>query len=184
MADDHSLELIAIAAMAENRVIGSGGAIPWHLPEDFKFFKRTTMGHTLLMGRKTFDSIGRPLPGRKTVVLSRSGAPQIAKSFPEVLVLTDWRELAEKPVVNELPGDVGDENKRRVFVAGGAEIYRQLLPYCTELLLTRLRLQPEGDTFFPEFENRFSERDLLLETEEFAVSRWVNDDPLPITLGG
>ncbi|HAV62180.1 MAG TPA: dihydrofolate reductase, partial [Verrucomicrobiales bacterium] len=63
----------AIAAMSENRVIGHGNRIPWHLPEDFRFFKSTTMGHVLVMGRKTFESIGRPLPGRETIVLSRTG---------------------------------------------------------------------------------------------------------------
>ena len=74
--------------MSLNRVIGAGNKIPWHLPEDFKFFKQTTMGHILLMGRKTFESIGRPLPGRETIVLSRSGV-----AFPSVRTVTDLHQL-------------------------------------------------------------------------------------------
>src|SRR3989442_491152 len=81
-------DLKAIAAMSLNRVIGQGNKIPWHLPEDFKFFKQTTMGHILLMGRKTFESIGRPLPGRETIVLSRSGFV-----FPGVHSVSDLSQI-------------------------------------------------------------------------------------------
>ncbi len=129
---------IAIAAMAENRVIGAGNRIPWHLPEDFKWFKATTLGGTLVMGRKTYESIGRPLPGRTTVVLSRRG-------------IVDERVLA----ASDLEAIPGMPLPTPVFVCGGAEIYRQALPRCRTLLLTRVHGTPEGDAFFPEFESRF-----------------------------
>src|SRR5262245_55703532 len=105
----------AIAAMSENRVIGRGNRIPWHLPADFKWFKQTTTGHTLVMGRKTFESIGRPLPNRTTIVLSRSSF-----SFPAVQTAADWSEVNPQ----RFPGEV--------FICGGSDIYAQALPYCSE----------------------------------------------------
>src|SRR5262245_13536084 len=108
--------------MSENRVIGAGGHIPWHLPEDFKWFKQITMGHTLVMGRRTFESIGRPLPGRRTVVLSRGGF-----RHPEVLTVGSLNELERL----ERDGDL--------FICGGAEIYAQALPRCSELFLTLVK---------------------------------------------
>ena len=98
----------AIAAMSLNRVIGDGNKIPWHLPEDFKWFKQTTLGHVLVMGRKTFESIGRPLPGRETIVLSRAGW-----SHPGVQTVASLDE------VKSLAGE------RQVFICGGAQIYTQ-----------------------------------------------------------
>ena len=124
--------LVAIAAVSENRVIGAGNRIPWHLPEDFRFFKATTMGHVLVMGRKTFESIGRPLPGRETIVLSRSGF-----AHPGVQTI---------PSLLDLPAFSGE---RRVFICGGAEIYRQTLPLCSELYLTHVRRTVDGDAVFP-----------------------------------
>src|SRR5271166_2104453 len=95
----------AIAAMSENRVIGDGGKIPWHLPEDFKWFKSTTMGHVIVMGRKTFESIGRPLPGRETIVLSRSGF-----KHPGVRTVSALSQIDPS----------GEE--RDIFICGGAEV--------------------------------------------------------------
>lgn len=145
----------AIAAMAENRVIGNGSKIPWHLPEDFKWFKQTTMGHTLLMGRKTFESIGRPLPGRTTLVLSRSDV-----HYPGTTTIHDWQNLPAKLI----QGDI--------FVAGGAEIYAQLLPACSELFLTLVHRQAEGDVLFPSFESLFPIKEMLRETPEFTIFRY------------
>lgn len=148
---------IAIAAMGENRAIGINGKIPWHLPEDFRFFKATTLGHVLLMGRKTWDSIGRPLPGRQTLVISRS--------------------LTELPGANVFPSIEAvlqgfDPQGRTVFVAGGQEIYTQALPYCSQLLITRVRGQFEGDTFFPPFENDFPQAEEILANKDFRVVRY------------
>jgi dihydrofolate reductase len=142
----------AIAAMAPNRVIGCGNQIPWHLPEDFKWFKKKTMGHDLVMGRRTFESIGRPLPGRQTFVLSRSGF-----SNPGVTV---FQSLSELPEVEE---------GRTRFICGGAEIYRLALPLCSELFLTRVKKDVEGDCYFPAFEDSFELLDVLEENNDFVI---------------
>jgi dihydrofolate reductase len=147
---------LAIAAMAENRVIGRDGQIPWHLPDDFKFFKRTTLGHVLVMGRKTFESIGRPLPGRDTIVLTRS-----AWSHPGVLTATGLDSL---PLASDDP--------RQVFVCGGAEVYALALPRCSELYLTHVRRTVEGDTFFPPFEEQFGLIAVVLEHPDFTVRHY------------
>jgi dihydrofolate reductase len=142
----------AIVAMAENRVIGNAGTIPWHLPEDFKFFKATTMGHTILMGRKTYESIGKPLPGRENIVLSRT--------MPETQGITVIRSLKEL----KEPTDGRD-----LFVIGGEEIYRLLLPKVQELYVTKVPRVIEGDTRFPEFKAEFDSGSKVLETADFSV---------------
>ena len=146
----------AIAAMSLNRVIGNGNQIPWHLPEDFKWFKAVTMGHMLVMGRKTFESIGRPLPGRETIVLTRSG----------------WTHQAVKTAasLNQLP--IANEDPRTVFIVGGAEIYRQALPLCSELLLTRVKREVAGDAFFPPFEAGYDLVETIRETADFDILRY------------
>lgn len=144
----------AIAAMSENRVIGKGNAIPWRLPEDFKFFKRTTMSHVLVMGRKTFESIGRPLPGRDTVVLSRSGF-----SHEGVQTIRDLNELKIPP-------------NRIAFICGGAEIYRQMLPLCSDLYLTHVKHTVEGDAFFPAFEDQFEPVETLQDNQDFCIVQY------------
>jgi dihydrofolate reductase len=146
----------AIAAMADNRAIGNKGQIPWHLPEDFKWFKRTTMGHILVMGRKTYESIGRPLPGRKTFVLSRTH-----REISGVQTLTDLSDL------EHLATD------KTIWIAGGSEIYQQMLPKCSELFLTRVQLNVEGDTFFPEFEDRSYLAEKVLEQPDFTIEHWL-----------
>ncbi len=145
----------AIAAMSENRVIGNAGEIPWHLPEDFKWFKQTTMGGILIMGRKTFDSIGRPLPGRETYVLSHT-----PRNIPKVHCFTDLAML------DQLATD------KTVWIVGGSEIYRQMLPRCETLYLSRVHRTCKGDAYFPEFENEFTLAAVELETPEFTVERW------------
>ena len=142
----------AIAAMSLNRVIGSGDKIPWHLPEDFRWFKQTTTGHVLVMGRKTFESIGRPLPGRETMVLSRS-----AFSFPGVTTIRGLDEIA------------GLAGGRQVFIAGGAQVYQQALPLCSDLFLTLVKREVDGDAFFPTFEDKFELVQQLRDTAEFSI---------------
>ena len=146
----------AIAAMAENRAIGNKGQIPWHLPEDFKWFKRTTMGHILVMGRKTYESIGRPLPGRETFVLSRT-----RREIKGVQTFTDLSELEHL------------KTDSIIWIAGGSEIYRQMLPCCSELYLTRVHRNVKGDAFFPEFEDRFYQADKVLEQPDFTIEHWL-----------
>ncbi len=145
----------AIAAMSENRVIGAAGKIPWHLPDDFRWFKQKTMGGMLLMGRKTFASIGRPLPGRRTIVLTRGHL-----AVPKVETCA---HLASLPEVDGI-----------CWVCGGAEIYRLLVPKCERLYLTRVKRDVEGDTFMPPFEHAFCLDQVIHEEDDFRVERWTN----------
>lgn len=152
--------MIAVAAMAANRVIGDAGRIPWHLPEDLRWFKELTMGGTLLMGRVTYESIGRPLPGRRTIVLSRREGLQI----PGVAVIRDLSQLQQAAGTGE------------VFVVGGAEVYRVALPYCRDLYLTELRREVDGDRQMPVFEDVFRFSAQLRETPELRIIHFVNDE--------
>jgi dihydrofolate reductase len=126
-----------IAAIGKNRELGLNNKLLWHLPEDFKIFKKETMGHTLLMGRKTFESIGKPLPGRTTIVLTRDRAfshqgVSVAHSPEEALSLVKQDE--------------------ELFVCGGAEIYKLFLSRADRLYLSYVDFSGEADAFFPEFE--------------------------------
>lgn len=126
-----------LAAVGSNGVIGTDNAMPWHLPEDFAFFKRTTMGHAMLMGRKTFDSIGRALPGRRTIVITR----QLGWSHPDV---ETSHSLAEALA---LAGPSAE-----VFVCGGGEVYAEAMPLAGRLLITEVDQAPEGDVRFPDID--------------------------------
>ena len=130
-----------IVAMAENRVIGLSGGMPWHIPEDLKFFKQVTMGHPVVMGRKTYQSIGAALPGRANIVVTRN------RDFaaPDADVVHDLAAALEKArAIAEIDG--GEE----VFVIGGAEIYAQAIAEAGRLYLTEVHAEPAGDAFFPE----------------------------------
>lgn len=150
----------AIAAMSLNRVIGQGGRIPWHLPDDFRWFKQLTTGHILVMGRRTFESIGKALPHRTTLVLSRSGF-----WHPDVRTITSLREI--DPACEE----------RKVFLCGGAEVYRLGLPACSDLYLTLVKRLVDGDVFFPAFEERFECVETIREQEEFRILHYRNRRP-------
>ena len=150
----------AIVAMARNRVIGKDGGMPWHLPEDFRWFKRATMGGALLMGRKTFDSIGKVLPGRLSLVVTRGTL------VTDSLDVRTVHDLAAFRPEDYLP--------REVWVTGGAEIYAQTLRRCAELYVSLVDAEPEGDTFFPPFEENFEEVETVLCQPEFTVKRYVN----------
>src|SRR4051794_38181463 len=125
--------------MAANRVIGRDGQLPWHLPDDLKHFKSLTMGHPIIMGRRTFESIGRALPGRRSIVVSRT--------------------LSESPAAGvEIAGSIEDAIERAgltdatVFVIGGAAMYEAAIPLAAKLHLTELDDPIDGDTFFPAFD--------------------------------
>jgi dihydrofolate reductase len=141
------MRLSIIAAMSVNRVIGSNNDLPWRLPADLKRFKSLTLGHPLIMGRKTLESIGQPLPGRTTVVITH----QVGYAPAGVLVAHSIEQALEIAA--------GDDE---VFVAGGGQIYQQLLPRADRLYLTSIHEEFEGDTNFPEFE----ESDWKLISEE------------------
>jgi dihydrofolate reductase len=121
--------------MARDRVIGADGALPWHLPADLRQFKAVTMGHHLVMGRTTFESIGRPLPGRTSIVLTRDRST----SLPGVLVAHS---------LDEAIAHAADDPE--VFVIGGEQVFRAALPIADRILLTEIRLDVDGDTVFPE----------------------------------
>ncbi len=124
-----------IVAMAKNRVIGRDNQLPWHLPSDLQRFKQLTMGHPLLMGRRTFESIGQPLPGRRTIVLSRN--PEYRAANCEMATNIKTAILLARPA-------------EVLFICGGVEIYRQALPLVERIYLTELDTDIEGDTYFPE----------------------------------
>jgi dihydrofolate reductase len=148
----------AIAAMSLNRVIGAGNRIPWHLPEDFKWFKKMTTGQVIVMGRKTFESIGRPLPNRTTIVLTRSLEP-----IPGVRTVADLALI--DPANPEFAG-------REIFICGGAQVYQQALPLCSDLYLTLVQRVVEGDVLFPPFEDRFEPAEEVLARPEFKIVRY------------
>jgi dihydrofolate reductase len=150
----------AIAALGENRVIGAGGKVPWRLPEDLKFFKEQTTGHTVVMGRKTWESLGRPLPRRRNVVVSRTLAPG-ENTLPGAVVVSDL------DAVEKLPPS-GD-----IWVIGGAEIYSLALACCAELYLTQVAGSPPGDAYFPPYENLFAATETLKTTPDFRIVRYV-----------
>ncbi len=128
-----------IAAMDANRVIGLNGKIPWHLPKDLKRFKRLTTGMYIVMGRKTHESIGRVLPNRVNIVLTR----QKELPFPDCCLLNNL----------QLALDIAESNgKKELFIIGGAEIYKEALPIADKMYLTEIDAVYEGDAFFPEFD--------------------------------
>jgi len=149
------VRVIAIAAMAENRVIGAANTLPWHLPEDLKWFRECTRGRTLLMGRKTFASIGRPLPRRRTLVLTRRAEP------------IDGVELVHS--VEEALARAAESGDGQLWVCGGAEVYALTLPLWDELRLTRVKRTVEGDAVFPAFEDRFALESVIRETEAMRI---------------
>ncbi len=151
--------MIAIAAMSENRVIGQNGTIPWKLSKDMQFFRRTTMGHIIVMGRKTYESIGRPLPGRENIVISRSERA------------IDGVECIADAALIPVPSDA-----KNVFIIGGAEIYGMLLPRCHEVFLTLVKRQIEGDTFFPTFEDGFNLIEIIESDAEMEIRRYVRSN--------
>jgi len=131
------LELIIIAAMAGNRVIGCNNRIPWHVPADMAHFQATTMGHTLIMGRKTYDSIGGPLPGRRNVVVSANPS---FRPHPECMVASSLDQAIRQC-----------KEAEKVFVIGGEQLYRLALPLAQTLILTVIDREYQGDAWFPDF---------------------------------
>lgn len=127
-------EIALVAAVADNGVIGKDGGLPWHLPDDLRHFKRVTMGHAVIMGRRTFDSLGRALPGRRNIVITRQ-ADWTASGAERAESLAAALEAAA-------PGDAA-------MVIGGAEIFAQALPLADRIELTEVHSHPEGDTLFP-----------------------------------
>lgn len=138
------MKVSLVVAMAENRVIGRDGGLPWHIPGDLKLFRKTTMGKPIVMGRKTWESLGRPLPGRPNIVITRdknysAEGADVTKDLESALALA-----AEKG------GELGVD---QTMVIGGAEIYRLAMPVANRLYLTEVALSPDGDAWFPAFDS-------------------------------
>lgn len=130
-----------IVAHDKNQLIGNGMLIPWHIKEDFQHYKNTTMGHTLIMGTTTFTSIGKPLPGRKTIILS------FDDKFPSqgCEICTDYKELVNRY----------EKSEEIVYVCGGASVYKLFLPYCDELIISEIKGDYEGNVYFPPYKDKF-----------------------------
>lgn len=131
------MQITAIAAMSQNRVIGSDNEIPWYLQEDFKFFKKTTLNHHIIMGRKTFESIGKPLPKRTNIVITRNPF-FIASNVITASSLENALAIA------------AENGETEAFIIGGGTIYQQSLPMLDKIYLTEVATEVTGDTFFPE----------------------------------
>lgn len=126
------MTIALIAAIADNGIIGAAGKIPWHIRDDLQRFKRLTTGHPIIMGRKTFESLGRPLPNRRNIILTRHPGPNHFPSLDAALQTCAGNET--------------------VFIIGGAQVYRQALPLADVLHLTHVHQSPAGDTSFPEYD--------------------------------
>ena len=151
------MRLSLIVAMAKNRTIGLDGAMPWHIPEDLKFFKRVTMGHPVIMGRKTYQSIGAALPGRTNIVVTRNKDFEAADAD----VVYDLLEALTKAKATEELWRP-DGGREEIFVIGGADIYGQALPEAQRIYMTEVHQELPGDAFFPELaEGEWKETDRL-----------------------
>ncbi|MEP0203860.1 MAG: dihydrofolate reductase [Halioglobus sp.] len=142
-SDDSMVELAVIVAAADNGVIGCNGALPWHLPEDLRYFKRVTLGKPIVMGRKTYESIGKPLPGRTNIVVSRNTQYR-AEGVRVVASLDDALQLAETIAEKDSIGEL--------MVIGGAQIYAEALVRADRLYYTAVHCSADGDAFLPEID--------------------------------
>ncbi len=150
--------LKAIVAISENSVIGKNGDLPWRISEDLKWFKKITLGHTLLMGRKTWESLPGALPKRENWVLSSTIQPNNSKIR----------------VFKKIQDALDAAKDRTLFIIGGGELYRQTLPLCDELYVSEVhRIIENGDAFFPPFKNDFQVIEKLFESTEFTLNRWI-----------
>jgi dihydrofolate reductase len=160
-----------IVAASENRVIGRQGGMPWHIPEDFKFFKATTMGHAMIMGRKTWKSIGRALPGRLTIVITRDtslivpAGVVIKRSIDDAINYCDSQKATW-----------GDQ----CFIVGGGEIYKQTMDRAHQIYLTVVHKQIDGDTYYPEIDQaqfvKISQEDHLDASIPFSFTVWLRNE--------
>ena len=148
-----SLTFTGVVAMAEDRAIGLNGTMPWKLSEDLKLFKRLTLGHPILMGRKTWDSLGRPLPGRQNIVLTKD--PHF--TAPGADVIHDIEELHHLEL-----------QSKDVMVIGGAQIYRLMLPHMRGIYVSEVAGEWPADTYFPEFKDQFPQREELEHFDGFV----------------
>ncbi|MEO6145232.1 MAG: dihydrofolate reductase [Dermatophilaceae bacterium] len=155
------MTITLLAAVGTNLVIGRDGDMPWHLPEDLAHFKATTMGHTMVMGRKTYEAIGRALPGRRTIVITRQ---------------QDWH-AADVEVAHSLADALSLAGPTEVFVVGGGEVYREAMPFADQMMLTEIEVSPEGDAFFPAFGPHHWQESARVAHDGFAFVTYARRQP-------
>lgn len=155
---NRNFKIVAMVAMTEDQVIGINNDLPWHLPEDLKLFKRTTSGFPILMGRKTWDSIGRPLPNRRNIVLTRDES---------------WSAEGAEVIHSIKDIDTLNIQEEKLFIIGGAEVYKLCLPILDELLVSHVYQTYEGTTYFPEFKNLFSAYSVEETYSDFELRKYV-----------
>lgn len=147
----------AVVAMAQDRAIGKDGSMPWHLPEDLKVFRTLTTGHPVVMGRKTYESIGRPLPKRQNIIITR----QKDLAIEGCEVIHDIEELAKLDLMD-----------LEVMIIGGSEIYALMLPHISTLWVSRVKGHFEADTYFPDFKGTFQHKELMESFDSFDLVRF------------
>jgi dihydrofolate reductase len=145
----------AIVAMSINRAIGKDNKLPWHVPEDLRWFKKLTTGNVIIMGRKTWESIGVPLPNRESIVVTRAEIPGIRTV----------RRLSE---INP------DSDPREYFIIGGAQLFQEALPLCSDIFLTLIKRDVAGDVFLPPFEDQFNLAETIQDDPAFTILHYVN----------
>ena len=149
------MQIILIAAMAKNNVIGYKNTIPWNIKGEQKIFKEHTLGHTVVMGRKTYESIGKPLPGRKNIVITKQ---ENYKPSTEIIIASDISDALNKC-----------SNDEKVFIIGGSQIYKQTIDIADYIYLTIINKDVEGDSFFPKIDENFE----LIYTETIQLSEQI-----------
>ncbi len=171
------MKIYHVVAMARNRVIGKDNKLPWHYSSDLKHFKQLTMGNTVIMGRKTFESIGKPLPGRENFVLSRNRAAGIAA--PRLSGARNDRsnlQIEFFQLFNAIDDAIRSAKNEKIFIIGGAELYRQTIHQVDGIYLTHIDADYEGDAFYPEIPPSFKEksRTLLQDNPKIEVICYEN----------
>lgn len=157
------MKIIIIVAVSDNFAIGLNGKMPWHNSDDLKFFKNTTMGYPIVMGRKTYESLGRPLPGRLNIVVTKN---QLFDKDQNIVILNDLKDLTSQ--INKLKEN--DEFSKqysfdKCFIIGGGSVYQQSIDIADEIIMSRINGTYEADTFFPKLDDQW----ILTETKDFET---------------
>ena len=157
------MKIIIISAIAQNKVIGrSNGEMPWHVKEEFQHFKKTTLGSPIIMGRKTFETLGKPLKERENIIVTRNMDFHV--NFEEVKI---FHSIKESIKYGEL------KNYEKAFIIGGGQIYQQALSLADEMILSYMKFEAEGDIFFPEFKKDNWEKKSTEDREQFEIVTYI-----------
>ena len=160
------MKIIVIAAIAKNRVIGRiNGEMPWHIKEEFQHFKETTMGSAIIMGRKTFETLGKPLKGRENIIITKNENFNV--EFDDVKVFHSLDESIDY---------CGSKEYEKIFIIGGGEIYKHAIPKADELILSYLKFDAEGEIIFPEIDYQEWRMVFTEDREQFKIVRYLRTD--------